>query len=72
MIETDSDSRTIRRVPGKAEGPGRDDGIPGEVLASMGNYVFSADVLIDAVIRDAADETSAHESAATPPDLVER
>jgi glucose-1-phosphate adenylyltransferase len=25
---------------------------PGEVLASMGNYVFDADVLMDAVIRD--------------------
>ena len=46
---------------------------PGEVLASMGNYVFSADVLIDAVIRDAADETSAHDIGGNIiPDLVER
>ena len=46
---------------------------PGEVLASMGNYVFSADVLIDAVIRDAADETSAHDLGGNViPDLVER
>ena len=39
----------------------------------MGNYVFSADVLIDAVIRDAADETSAHDLGGNIiPDLVER
>ena len=46
---------------------------PGEVLASMGNYVFSADVLIDAVTRDAADETSAHDLGGNIiPELVER
>ena len=46
---------------------------PGEVLASMGNYVFSADVLIDAVTRDAADESSAHDLGGNIiPALVER
>ena len=46
---------------------------PGEVLASMGNYVFSAEVLIDAVTRDAADETSAHDLGGNIiPELVER
>ncbi|AKU18950.1 glucose-1-phosphate adenylyltransferase [Luteipulveratus mongoliensis] len=34
---------------------------PNEVLASMGNYVFSADALIDAVTRDADDENSSHD-----------
>lgn len=34
---------------------------PGEVLASMGNYVFDADVLMDAVTRDAELEDSAHD-----------
>ncbi|KNX37196.1 glucose-1-phosphate adenylyltransferase [Luteipulveratus halotolerans] len=34
---------------------------PHEVLASMGNYVFSADALIDAVTQDAAREDSAHD-----------
>ena len=39
----------------------------------MGNYVFTADVLIDAVIRDAADETSAHDIGGNIiPTLVER
>ncbi|MFY0409090.1 glucose-1-phosphate adenylyltransferase [Solicola sp. PLA-1-18] len=34
---------------------------PGEVLASMGNYVFDADALVDAVTRDADDDTSKHD-----------
>ncbi|MCA0292179.1 MAG: glucose-1-phosphate adenylyltransferase [Actinobacteria bacterium] len=34
---------------------------PHEVLASMGNYVFDADVLVDAVTRDAEDENSTHD-----------
>ena len=39
----------------------------------MGNYVFSAEVLIDAVTRDAADEASAHDLGGNIiPELVER
>ena len=39
----------------------------------MGNYIFSADVLIDAVTRDAADPTSAHDLGGNIiPELVER
>ena len=34
---------------------------PHEILASMGNYVFDADVLIDAVTRDADIENSKHD-----------
>ncbi len=34
---------------------------PGEVLASMGNYVFDADQLIDAVIRDGERPESSHD-----------
>ena len=34
---------------------------PDEVLASMGNYVFDADVLIDAVTRDSTREGSDHD-----------
>ena len=36
-------------------------GSPDEVLASMGNYIFSTDALIDAVTADAADESSSHD-----------
>ena len=39
----------------------------------MGNYVFSADVLMDAVTRDAADPSSAHDIGGNIiPDLVSR
>ncbi len=34
---------------------------PGEILASMGNYVFTTKALIDAVRRDAADVESDHD-----------
>ena len=34
---------------------------PGEVLASMGNYVFDADALVDAVTRDATTTGSKHD-----------
>ena len=34
---------------------------PQEVLASMGNYVFDADALVEAVTLDAADRESAHD-----------
>jgi glucose-1-phosphate adenylyltransferase len=37
---------------------------PGEVLASMGNYVFDADALIEAVTRDATMEGSKHDMGA--------
>jgi len=34
---------------------------PGEVLASMGNYVFDAEILIDAVLRDGENPQSDHD-----------
>ncbi|MEJ7832018.1 MAG: glucose-1-phosphate adenylyltransferase [Nocardioides sp.] len=34
---------------------------PGEVLASMGNYVFDADALVDAVTRDSTMQGSKHD-----------
>ncbi|MBO0982488.1 glucose-1-phosphate adenylyltransferase [Rathayibacter sp. SD072] len=46
---------------------------PHEVLASMGNYVFDADALIDAVIRDGELPTSAHDMGGDIiPDFVAR
>ncbi len=73
VIETDGESRTIRAFLEKPKKPTGMKESPGEVLASMGNYVFSADVLIDVVTRDAADSTSAHDIGGNIiPDLVER
>jgi glucose-1-phosphate adenylyltransferase len=34
---------------------------PDQILASMGNYIFTTEALIEAVIADAADEASAHD-----------
>ena len=46
---------------------------PGEVLASMGNYVFDADVLIDAVQRDGERPDSNHDMGGDIiPDFVAR
>jgi glucose-1-phosphate adenylyltransferase len=46
---------------------------PEEVLASMGNYVFDADVLVDAVTRDAEREGSKHDMGGDiVPDFVGR
>ena len=42
-----------------ADPPGRP-GRPGEVFASTGNYVFDCDVLVEALRKDATDESSQH------------
>jgi glucose-1-phosphate adenylyltransferase len=42
-----------------ADPPGRP-GQPDKAFASMGDYVFDADVLVDALRKDAADEASQH------------
>ena len=73
VIETDGDSRTIRAFREKPRDAVGMAEAPNEVLASMGNYIFSTDVLIDSVTRDAADATSAHDLGGNIiPDLVER
>ena len=47
--------------------------LPDQVLASMGNYVFTARALVDAVTADAADETSTHDlGGSIVPAMVER
>jgi glucose-1-phosphate adenylyltransferase len=46
---------------------------PGEVLASMGNYVFTADALIEAVLRDGESSESNHDMGGDiVPDFVSR
>lgn len=60
IIEVDEDMRMI----GFEEKPDNPKPIPGDptrCLASMGNYVFDADVLIEEVTRDAQVEESAHD-----------
>jgi glucose-1-phosphate adenylyltransferase len=60
VIDSDGSGRisAFHEKPSRAEGLVDD---PSQVYASMGNYVFTTDALIDAVRRDAADETSQHD-----------
>jgi len=55
------DPTTIREFLEKPTDPVGLPDAPHEVLASMGNYVFDADALVEAVIKDAADPTSRHD-----------
>jgi glucose-1-phosphate adenylyltransferase len=60
VIQTDDGLR----IDGFLEKPEDPAGLPDDpdsVLASMGNYVFSTHVLVDAVKRDAFDESSHHD-----------
>jgi glucose-1-phosphate adenylyltransferase len=72
VIETAADGRTItafREKPTDAVGLAD---APDKVFASMGNYVFSAEALIDIVTRDAEDERSKHDMGGSiVPALVE-
>ena len=72
VIETAADGQTItafREKPTDAVGLAD---APDQVFASMGNYVFSADALIDIVTRDAEDDGSKHDMGGSiVPALVE-
>jgi glucose-1-phosphate adenylyltransferase len=60
VIQVDSDQRIIgfQEKPEQPRPiPGRDD----EAYASMGNYIFNADFMLDALYEDAADEDSTHD-----------
>ena len=62
VIETMPDNPTrIKAFLEKPENPVGLDDSPDEVLASMGNYIFDADVLMDAVIRDGENPESNHD-----------
>jgi glucose-1-phosphate adenylyltransferase len=72
VIETAADGQTITAFREKpTDAVGLPDA-PDKVFASMGNYVFSADVLVDVVTRDAEDEGSQHDMGGSiVPALVE-
>jgi glucose-1-phosphate adenylyltransferase len=61
IIEVDSDGRMI----GFVEKPKSDvktmPGDPTRALASMGNYLFTTDALVQEIVRDAGDPNSAHD-----------
>ena len=72
VIETAADGQTITAFREKpTDAVGLPDA-PDKVFASMGNYVFSADALIDIVTRDAEDNASKHDMGGSiVPALVE-
>jgi glucose-1-phosphate adenylyltransferase len=62
VIDVDpADPQKIRAFLEKPTDPVGLPDSPDEVLASMGNYVFTADALVDAVTRDADREQSKHD-----------
>ena len=73
VIETAADGQTItafREKPTDAVGLAD---APDKVFASMGNYIFSAEALIDIVTRDAEDTSSKHDMGGSiVPALVAR
>ncbi len=74
VIEVDAkDSTRIAAFHEKPQNPVGLVDSPHEVLASMGNYIFDADVLIDAVIRDGERSDSNHDMGGDiVPDFVSR
>ena len=61
IIEPESDGITIKSFLEKPKDPPGLPDSPDESYASMGNYVFTTEALIDAVTRDADDEDSDHD-----------
>lgn len=60
VIDADENGR-IRQFLEKPQNPDGLPDAPHEVLASMGNYIFDADALIEAVTDDGEDATSNHD-----------
>jgi glucose-1-phosphate adenylyltransferase len=61
IIETAADGRKIKQFLEKPANPPSIPGDPLNAFASMGNYVFNTDTLVDALRTDSADETSIHD-----------
>jgi len=60
VVQTAPDGHRIEMFLEKPADPPGLPGHPGEAFASMGIYVFDADVLIEALKKDAADDGSRH------------
>jgi glucose-1-phosphate adenylyltransferase len=60
VAQTAPDGHSIEAfLEKRADPPGRP-GQPDQALVSMGNYVFDTDVLVEALLKDAADDASRH------------
>jgi glucose-1-phosphate adenylyltransferase len=60
VIDADADRRVLEFLEKPADPPGLPDS-PDETYASMGNYVFTTDVLLEALKQDTEDEDSVHD-----------
>jgi glucose-1-phosphate adenylyltransferase len=61
IIEVDHEGRMIGFVEKPKSNPKTVPGDPTRCLASMGNYLFTTDVLVQEIVRDAGDQESAHD-----------
>jgi glucose-1-phosphate adenylyltransferase len=61
VIEVDGDGRMIGFVEKPKSDPKTVPGDPSRCLASMGNYIFTTDALVQEIVRDAGDPGSAHD-----------
>jgi glucose-1-phosphate adenylyltransferase len=61
VIQTAADGRTVDAFLEKPADPPALPGRPDEAFASMGNYIFTKDALVDALHQDAADDGSRHD-----------
>jgi glucose-1-phosphate adenylyltransferase len=61
VIQTGPDGRTIEAFLEKPADPPARPGHEDEAFASMGNYVFTTDVLVQALRQDAVDSASRHD-----------
>ncbi len=60
VIDSDAEGKVLGFLEKPADPPGLPDS-PEESFASMGNYVFTTDALLEALRKDAADESSVHD-----------
>jgi len=61
IIEVDSDGRMIGFEEKPKQNPKTIPGDAARCLASMGNYLFTTDALVQEIVRDAGDPNSAHD-----------
>jgi glucose-1-phosphate adenylyltransferase len=61
IIEVDAEGRMVGFVEKPKEGPKTIPGDDAHCLASMGNYLFTTDALVQEIVRDAADPNSSHD-----------
>jgi glucose-1-phosphate adenylyltransferase len=72
VIDADAEGRVLGFLEKPAEPPGLPDD-PNATFASMGNYVFTTEALMEALKKDAEDENSAHDMGGNiMPQMVER